>query len=166
MIRNMIHGNDYNSDRSSLAYVHVHVRILPGNTHAHPQALKPINKPSYLHTWYLKHTVAACTTWGPGCFTHLCHTKEQLLTEVQKHWSNTGTRSSITNKHDLLCFSTWEFNCINLLYFIQKLNRKLWQKLKSRFHRALNYENKLPAKPWGGLQWLCWEIWFCPAIWI
>lgn len=50
MIRNMIHGNDYNSDRSSLAYVYVHVQILPGNTHAHPQALKPINKPSYLHT--------------------------------------------------------------------------------------------------------------------
>lgn len=50
MIRNMIHGNDYNSDRSSLACVYVHVQILPGNTHAHPQALKPINKPSYLHT--------------------------------------------------------------------------------------------------------------------
>lgn len=162
MIRNMIHGNDYNSDRSSLAYVYVHVWIFPGNTHAHPQALKPINKPSYVHTWYLKDTVAACTTWGPACFTHLCHTKEQLLTEVcpkaqKQHWDK---------KHDLWCSSAWDFNYINLLCFIQKLNRKLWQKFKSRFHHALNYENKLPAKPWGALQWLCWEIWFCPAIWI
>lgn len=61
MIRNMIHCNDCNSDRSALAYMYVHVRILLGNTHALLQALKPINKPSYLHT-IPKGTVAVCTT--------------------------------------------------------------------------------------------------------
>lgn len=61
MIRNAIRCNDYNSDRSSLAYMYVHVRILLGNTHALLQALQPINKPSYLHT-IPKHTVAVCTT--------------------------------------------------------------------------------------------------------
>lgn len=40
MIRNMIHCNDYNSDRSSLAYMYVHVRILLGNMHVSTQANK------------------------------------------------------------------------------------------------------------------------------
>lgn len=51
MIRNPILCNDWNANRWPLAYMHVHVQILPRNTHA----LFPIykKKPPYLHTSYL-----------------------------------------------------------------------------------------------------------------
>lgn len=54
MIRNRIRCNGHNSERSSLAYMYVHVGILLGKTHA-------LLQPSYSHT-LAKHTVAVCTS--------------------------------------------------------------------------------------------------------
>lgn len=54
MITNRIRCNGHNSERSSLAYMYVHVGILLGKTHA-------LLQPWYSHT-IAKHTVAVCTS--------------------------------------------------------------------------------------------------------
>lgn len=47
MIRKMILCNNCNLNKWPLAYMYVHVQILPGNTHAFLNTLKPIKKPPY-----------------------------------------------------------------------------------------------------------------------
>lgn len=50
MIRNLILCNNSNANRWLLAYMYIHVQILPGYTHSLLYTLKPIKKPPYLNT--------------------------------------------------------------------------------------------------------------------
>lgn len=168
MIRNTIHCNDYNSDRSTLANMYVQVRILLGNTHALLQALEPKNKPSHLLT-IPKHTVSVCTTWGSGCFIlwftqkskrsfklwcWCDETADWSLFKGTEAWPALKQEPKSQKVNVIYCaYYPRGFNGISLLHLVEKLNRKLWQKPKSlsgrikHFPLALIYEGDFLPYP-------------------
>lgn len=107
--------------------MYVHVQILPGNTHALLQALKPINKPSYLHTWYENTLLRpvppedlvillSCVTWKSKCsFKMWCsHVKTEYWSLFKRteawHWKHQNLESKSQNAYVLnSTFSPWPY---------------------------------------------------------